>query len=92
MRGVAKDRPCLSCPECGADLLPARCRGRVDRDGNEIVHRAECRCRWCDWMWWDDEAPTRCECGELVRVSVDDGHAYAETVRTAKSAAGGEHG
>lgn len=74
------DRPALSCPECGAaDLIPAHGRGRLDRDGNDIVHGGGCRCRWCQWMWWDDRDPVRCQCGALVRVSVDDGHAYATT-------------
>lgn len=75
-------RPALSCPECGADgLIPAHGRGRTDRDGNDITHADACRCRWCWWIWWDDREPVRCECGALVRVVCDDGHAaYTATV------------
>lgn len=80
MKKPTNERPSLACPECGVPLIPAHGRGRVDRDGDDIPHGGACRCRWCGWMWWDDRGPTRCACGALVRVKVDDGHAYASTV------------
>jgi hypothetical protein len=84
------ERPSLACPECGIDLIPAHGRGRFDRDGNEIVHRDECRCRWCDWWWYEDEDPVTCACGAVVGVSVDDDHAYTKLISAA--GAGGEDG
>lgn len=75
-------RPALSCPECGADgLIPADGRGRYDRDGNDIAHRDECRCRWCDWWWWNHPEPVTCACGARVIVDVDDGTARAAVQR-----------
>jgi hypothetical protein len=80
-RKVREGRRALSCPECGVDaLIPAHGRGRVSRDGNEVAHSDACRCRWCDWMWWDDAPPVTCACGAVVRVVVDDGYAYAQAV------------
>lgn len=70
------DAPKLGCPRCGEPLIAAHGRGRYDRDGNYIEHRDGCRCAWCGWMWFDDAAPVRCECGAAVRVDVDDDHAY----------------
>jgi hypothetical protein len=82
---VAKrnDAPELDCPSCGTGLIKAHGRARLDTD--EIIsHRDECRCRWCEWVWWDSEPPVKCGCGALVRVSIDDGHAYAEEVEPAE--------
>lgn len=64
------DAPKLKCPECGDPLVSAHGRGRYDADGNYIEHRHGCRCRYCDWMWFDDAKPVRCECGALVGVGV----------------------
>lgn len=72
--------PELNCPSCGVGLIKAHERGRFDEHGNFTGHRDECRCRWCDWVWWDDRPPVKCGCGALVRVAIDDGHAYAEEV------------
>lgn len=71
-----KDRPYLSCPECGVELIPASGRGCIDSDGNDIWHRDGCRCHWCAW-WWSEDEERVCECGARVAVTVDDGHAYA---------------
>ncbi len=71
-------RPALACPECGVEgLIPAHGRGRYDRDGNDILHADTCRCRWCDWMWFDDITHVTCTCGAVARVAIDDGYAYA---------------
>lgn len=77
--------PFLSCPCCGADCFQSESRGRFDRDGNFIAHAIGCRCRWCEWMWWDDAPPVRCECGALVGVEIDDDHAHAVDVWGAQS-------
>lgn len=74
-------RPMLACPECGVDLIPAHGRGRHDKDGNHITHRDECRCRWCDWYWYDDAEPVKCACGVVVKVDTDDDHAFARELR-----------
>lgn len=81
--------PMLDCPECGVPLLPATDRGRRDKDGNEISHGIACRCRWCDWMWWEDDPVVRCKCGAVVCVEDDDGFAYAVTVDKDKPDGGG---
>lgn len=77
----AKERPSLDCPECSEPLIPAHGRGRFDRDGNEIMHADECRCRWCDWWWTGGDAPVACACGALVGVDADDGVAFAVIVK-----------
>lgn len=69
-------RPCLSCPECGEDVISAECRGRNTDDFNFVKHKDECRCRWCDWMWFDDQEE-ECPCGVTVYVVTDDGMAWA---------------
>lgn len=69
-------RPYLPCHECGEPLAPAEGRGRVDRDGNEIPHRDECRCRWCDWRWHEPGPVYVCQCGARSRVCCDEDHAY----------------
>ena len=66
----------LDCPECGEPLAPAEGRGRTDRDGNEVRHRDDCRCRWCDWRWYEPGPVYVCPCGTRARVSCDDGTAY----------------
>jgi ssDNA-binding Zn-finger/Zn-ribbon topoisomerase 1 len=76
--------PILNCPECGDPLIKATSRGRYDRDGNYVDHGVTCRCRWCSWMWWDDAAPVTCECGAVVSVTCDDGHAYSTTRQSAR--------
>ena len=73
------EAPWLGCPECGGEVFQAQYRGRYDRDGNFIEHGAGCRCRWCNWMWFDDEE-CKCECGARLRVLCDDGKAYATAV------------
>lgn len=65
--------PKLPCPECGEALIEASGRGRYDDDGNFIEHRLG---PYCDWMWFDDIEPVRCECGTWVGIEVDDGAAY----------------
>jgi hypothetical protein len=74
------DMPMLQCPWCGVDLIAPHGRGRHDNDGNIIEHRTNCRCRWCDWMWFDDAVAVTCACGAVVRVDCDDGSAYAKLV------------
>jgi hypothetical protein len=74
---VSATPPKLECPKCGVALIEATERGYLNRDGEWIEHRAGCRCPWCDWAWHDDREPVRCECGALVGVGCDDGHAYA---------------
>jgi len=74
---ASKERPFLHCPECDAPLIAADSRGRHDDAGNEIMHGLDCRCRWCDWWWWDTGESVPCKCGAQVRVLVDEGHAYA---------------
>ena len=71
------ERPTLSCPSCGDDIIPAHGRGRVDRDGNDISHADACRCRWCRWLWYEGEPAVACSCGARVVVEVEDRHAYA---------------
>jgi hypothetical protein len=73
--------PHIDCPKCGESLFPATNRGRHDDDGNYIPHRIECRCRWCDWIWFDDVAPVRCECGAVVGIDCDDNEAHAKLIR-----------
>lgn len=73
-------RPMLDCPTCGEPLIAAHGRGRFDEDGNIIAHRTACRCRWCNWIWYDDEPPVDCSCGARVGVDVDDGSAFAVEV------------
>ena len=77
------ERPAMACPCCDAPgLIPAQGRGRIDADGNDITHRDACRCRWCEWLWWDDPAPIVCaKCGASVVIVVDDRHAYAATLK-----------
>lgn len=72
--------PVLDCPDCGRGLIPAQTRGRTDDDGNYIEHNILCRCRWCDWTWWDDGERFECSCGSVARVHIDDDHAYAREV------------
>ena len=76
--------PRLRCPECGAACLTATHRGRHDDDENYIAHRDDCRCRWCDWMWGDDQRE-RCECGVMLGVEDDDGRAYAWEIAEEKA-------
>lgn len=65
--------PSLECPECREPLVPAETRGRTDSDGNFIDHGLTCRCRWCDWRWWDDGVTVyACPCGAKSRVDCDD--------------------
>lgn len=71
------DTPSLCCPGCGQPLIPAQERGRHDADGNYNQHRADCRCRWCEWIWFDDAPPVACACGTVAVVGIDDRHAYA---------------
>jgi hypothetical protein len=75
------ERPSLSCPACDVPLIPAEGRGRIDRDGNDIVHADDCRCRWCGWLWWEEVDPVECACGAQVYVVIDDAIAFAK-VRT----------
>ena len=74
------DPPKLLCPECNVPLIEANARGRLDKSGEWIEHRAGCRCAWCDWAWHDDDEPTLCDCGALVGVCCDDGVASAEVL------------
>lgn len=74
-------KPMLRCPECGTPLIAPHGRGRYDRDGNYHEHRDGCRCAWCDWMWFDDADPVRCQCGSLVCVDANDDHASAKIVQ-----------
>lgn len=74
-------RPFLECPECDAPLVLAWGRGRIDRDGNEILHRETCRCRWCRWWWRADQDPVTCACGYVGRVDADEGHAFLVDAR-----------
>lgn len=76
-----KPEPMLDCPECGTPLVRPHGRGYYDKDGEYIAHRDGCRCRWCDWMWFDDQPTDDCECGACVTVEVDEQHAYARAVR-----------
>lgn len=75
-----KPPPTLGCPSCGEPLIAPHGRGRHDDDGNFIEHKPRCRCGRCDWFWWDDAEPVRCECGSLVGVEADGEHAYAREV------------
>lgn len=72
--------PCLECPKCDEPLFQATNRGRHDEHGNYIGHRLECRCRWCDWIFFDDVPPVTCECGAVVRIDCDDYTAYAKLI------------
>ena len=72
------DRPFLGCPECGEPLIPAHGRGRSNVDCEPIEHRDECRCRWCEWIWYDDRPPVTCACGAVAKVYIDDHAAYAK--------------
>lgn len=74
------DVPKLPCPECSTPLIPATGRGLHDEDGEFLEHREECECPYCGPMWSDSTAPVTCECGALVKVTVDDDHAYATEV------------
>lgn len=79
--GKRNEAPLLDCPSCGVPLIKAHARGRLDRDGHFIMHRYECRCRWCEWVWWDTAPAVVCGCKSLVRVVVDDDRAVASEVR-----------
>lgn len=73
--------PCLNCPECGRPAISAHGRGRYDKDGNDIPHKDECRCRWCNWWWYSDMDPVVCVCGARIKVMADDDeNAYVECV------------
>lgn len=77
---IRRQRPSLDCPECGVALIPAHGRGRHDYNGDEIMHADACRCRWCDWWWYDDGTPYACACGASVVVKEDGGSVSASTV------------
>lgn len=77
---IESDRPLLDCPNCGEPLIPASGRGGWDDDGDFVEHGEGCRCPWCEWVWHDDAEPVRCKCGALVKVAIDDEHAYATEV------------
>lgn len=72
--------PFLDCPMCSEPLIPAHGRGRRDEDENLVRHRDNCNCRWCDWIWFEEETPVKCECGTSARVRCDDSHAYVVKV------------
>lgn len=77
----SEGRPFLPCPDCGADLIPATGRGRINKDGEEVRHRDACRCAWCEW-WWDESHDIfACKCGSISRVSCEDSLAFAVTVK-----------
>lgn len=82
--------PKLNCPNCGEGLIPATDWGADDEDENFVTHPFECDCGDCDWVWWDNQPPVRCSCGVLVRVEIDDDHAYAHEVDDIDLARGGE--
>lgn len=73
--------PYLDCPECSEPLFPATRRGRHDEDRNFIRHRDECRCRWCQWIWFDNVAPVTCACGAVVGIDCEDGDATAKLIK-----------
>lgn len=68
---AARAAPMLACPECGEDVIATHDRGRHDKGGNYIGHGLDCRCRWCEWIWFDDATPVLCACGARVSVSID---------------------
>lgn len=74
------DRPYLDCPDCGEPLFPTSGRGRTDVHGNFVEHPDACRCRWCDWVWWETIEPTACDCGARCTVEVDENRAYVHLV------------
>jgi hypothetical protein len=71
--------PCMTCPECDEDVLPAEAHGVLEEDEYLVRHPPECDCGECQWLWYDG-TEARCSCGTLVRISADGENAYAHEV------------
>lgn len=69
----------LTCPECGEDAIPASSYGCLTCGDDEEDHGSDCH-GFVQPMWCEDDGGTCPECGVNLRVSVDDGRAWASVV------------
>ena len=76
----------LECPECGEEALPSKsfgCRDCDDGCHEERARSGECA-RTLEPLWLDGDEGFCPSCGQLLRVAVDDSHAWARVAAEAE--------